>query len=224
MFESLTLQELPRKQVAILRPASATRPALRVIEEEGVRAVVKDFSTNRFLFRNLAGRFLVWRESMVYRQVADLEGVPRVYRVIKGLAIVLEHIPGTSIDDLKKPSDLPETFFEACEDLVSRVHAKGVAHCDLKREPNILVGSDGQPYFVDWAAAILKRECRFFPFKGIYERFLKDDELAIIKLKLKHCPGGVSREEKKRLHYRSVPEKTIRSIRDRLRALLKRIA
>jgi serine/threonine protein kinase len=224
MFESITLQGLPGKQKAILRPAAATRPALRVIEEDGVRAVVKDFSTNRFLFRNLAGRFLVWRESRAYWQVAGLEGVPRVYRVIKGLAIVLEQIPGTSLNDVEKPSDLPEGFFEACETLVSRVHAKGVAHCDLKREPNILVGSDGRPYFVDWAAAILRRECRFFPFNRIYERFLLDDELAIIKLKLKHCPGAVSREENERLQYRSGPEKTIRGIRDRLRTLLKRIA
>lgn len=224
MFEFLTLQELPRKQEAVLRPAAATRPVLRIIEEDGVRAIVKDFSTNRFLFRNLAGRFLVWRETRAYRQVAGMEGVPELYRVIKGLAIVLEHIPGTSLNDLEKPSELPEGFFEACENLVSRVHARGVAHCDLKREPNILVGSDGRPYFVDWAAAILQRECRYFPFKRIYERFLKDDELAIIKLKLKHCPGAISREEKERLQYRSGPEKTIRAIRDRLRALLKRIA
>ncbi|MBW2095486.1 MAG: hypothetical protein JRI80_11415, partial [Deltaproteobacteria bacterium] len=170
MFESLELHELSRKQKAILRHASPTRPALRVLEEDGVRAVIKDFSTNRFLFRNLAGRFLVWRESRAYRQVAGLDGVPRVYRVIKGLALVLEHIPGTSLSDLEKTSDLPDGFFKACEDLVSRVHARGVAHCDLKREPNILVGNDGRPYFVDWAAAILQRECRFFPFNRIYER------------------------------------------------------
>jgi len=224
MFESFTLQELPRRQKAILRPASPTRPALRVIEEDGVRAVVKDFSTNRFLFRHLAGRFLVWRESRAYRQVAGLDGVPRVYRVIKGLALVLEHIPGTSLSDLEKPSDLPEGFFEACEELVSRVHARGAAHCDLKREPNILVGTDGRPYFVDWAAAILQRECRFFPLNRVYARFFKDDELAIIKHKRKHCPGKVSSREAARLEYRSGPEKAVRALRDRLRNLLKRIS
>jgi len=224
MFESLQLQELPRKQKAILRPATPTRPALRLIEENGVRAVVKDFSMNRFLFRHLAGRFLVWRESRAYRQVAGLEGVPMLYRVINGLAIVVEYIPGISLSDLERPSDLPEHFFQACADLLSRIHARGVAHCDLKREPNILVGSDGRPYFVDWAAAILHRECRFFPSNRIYARFLQDDQLAIIKHKCKHLPAEVSREERRRLEYRSGPEKAVRVIRDGLRRLLKRVA
>ncbi len=224
MFESLKLHDLARRQKAVLRPASSTRPALRIIEEGGVRAVVKDFSTNRFLFRNLAGRFLVWRESRVYREVKGLGGVPRLYRTIKGLAIVLEEISGTNLSDLDKESNVSGAFFEACEELVSRVHARGVAHCDLKREPNILVGADGRPYVVDWAAAILKRECRLFPLNRIYQRFLRDDELAIIKLKLKHCPAAVSRQERKLLEYRSGSERAIRAVRDRLRKLIKHIA
>jgi serine/threonine protein kinase len=224
MFESLKLHDLSRRQKAILRPAAPTRPALRIIEEDGMRAVVKDFSSNRFLFRNLAGRFLVWRESRAYRQVAGLEGVPRIYRTIKGLAIVLEEIPGTNLNDVDKETDVSGAFFEACEELVSRVHARGVAHCDLKREPNILVGADGRPYIVDWAAAILERECRFFPLNRIYQRFLRDDELAIIKLKLKHCADAVSKQERKLLEYRSGPERAIRAVRDRLRKFLRHIA
>jgi hypothetical protein len=86
------------------------------------------------------------------------------------------------------------------------------------------VGTDGQPYVVDWAAAILKRECRIFPLNRIYRRFLLDDELAIIKLKLKHCPDTVSKKEKQRLVYRSGVEQSVRTIRNRLRSLLKHIA
>ncbi|MEJ2025105.1 MAG: hypothetical protein P8Y00_08835 [Deltaproteobacteria bacterium] len=224
MFESLDLSLLPNRQKAVLRPASSTRPALRLVEEDGVVAVVKDFSRNRFLYRHLVGRFLVWRESRAYRQVAGLDGVPRVYRIIKGLAIVLEYIPGIVLSDLQEISNLDEGFFDACNDLVMRVHARGVAHCDLKREPNILLGDDGSPYFVDWAAAILNRECRAFPLTFIYARFLRDDELAIIKHKLKYCPQKVSDGEKARLAYRSRPEKVVRAIRDSLRRILKRIA
>lgn len=207
-----------------MRPGSSTRPTLWLVEEDGVKAVIKDFSTNKFLFRNLAGRFLVWRECRALGKVAGIKGVPKVYRIIKGLAIVLEEIPGHSLNDVESGSELPEGFFNECGELVSRVHARGVAHCDLKRGANILVGLDGCPYIVDWASAILKSEAEFFPVKWIYERFLRDDELALIKLKLKHCPGTVSGEEKARLAYRSGPERSVRAIRDRLRNLLKRIA
>ncbi|MFZ0450090.1 MAG: hypothetical protein WAL98_12680 [Desulfatiglandaceae bacterium] len=224
MFKSLHLKHLHSLRKAVLRPPSPTRPMLWLIEKDGVRAVLKDFSTTGFWFRNLAGRFLIWRESRAYRRLENLEGVPRLYRVMDGVALVLEEIPGTSLADLKEGMVLPEDFFAACQRLVFRFHARGIAHCDLKRAPNIILGSDERPYIVDWAAAILESEFRFFPLNRIYRRFCLDDELAIIKLKLKHCPDAVTEEEKGRFEYRSGPEKSIRAIRDRLRKLLKRIA
>ncbi len=224
MFESLNLKDLDTLSKAVLRPPSPTRPRLWLIEKDGVRAVVKDFSTTGFLFRNLAGRFLIWRESRALSKLEDLSGVPRLYRIIDGLALVLEEIPGTSLADLKEGRVLSEDFFTACQRLVSQFHGRGIAHCDLKRAPNVILGSDGRPYIVDWAAAIQKNEFSFFPLNRVYRRFLLDDELAVIKLKLKHCPDAVTEQEKRCFEYRSGPEKSIRAIRDRLRRLLKRVA
>jgi tRNA A-37 threonylcarbamoyl transferase component Bud32 len=224
MFDSLNLKDLVTLRKAVLRPPSPTRPRLWLIEQDGVRAVVKDFSSTGFWFRNLAGRFLVWRESRALKKLENLAGVPRLYRVMDGLALVLEEIPGTSLTDLKGKRVLPEDFFAACQRLVSHFHARGIAHCDLKRAPNIILGSDGRPHIVDWAAAIKESEFSFFPLNRIYRRFLLDDELAIIKLKLKHCPHAVTEEEKKCFEFRSGTEKSIRAIRDRLRRLLKRVA
>ena len=224
MFDSLTLSNISKKQCGLLRAPTATRPAIRVVEERGVRAVVKDFSTGRFLFRNTAGRFLVWRESRAYRRLADLDGIPRLYRVIDGLAMVLEEVPGKSLEELEDTGTVPEAFFDALEELVARVHERGVAHCDLKRAPNTLVGEDGRPYIIDWAASISFREFAWFPANRIYRRFLRDDQMAVIKMKLRHVPAAVTREEKIRYRYRGVMEKRIRKIRDRLRRALKRIA
>jgi hypothetical protein len=53
---------------------------------------------------------------------------------------------------------------------------------------------------------------------------MKDDFNAIIKLQLRHCPETLSEEEKRRYFNISRSEKVIRSIRDRLRELLQRIA
>ncbi len=223
MFDELKLSDLPKKQCDIVRTPSGTRPAIRVVEKNGVRAVVKDYSANRFVFRNTVGRFLVWRESKAFRKLKGLRGVPTLYRVIDGLALVIEEIPGRSLENLEKAVRLPESFFFALKTLVDEFHKRGVAHCDLKRAPNTLLGDDGQPYVIDWGASISEGEFRISPLDLIFRRFILDDYMAIIKLKLRHIPDAVSREERDRYNYRSSEEILIRAIRDRLRQFLQRI-
>jgi RIO-like serine/threonine protein kinase len=195
-----------------------------VVEENGRKAVVKDYSANGFLYRNMIGRFLVWRENKAYRRLRGLKGVPTFYRVIEGLAVVTEMIPGRNLEGLDKVRRLSSDFFEDLKALVESVHLRGLAHCDLKRAPNIFLGDDGKANILDWSAAISEKEFRFFPANRIYKRFLLDDFNAIIKLQLRHCPDTISVEEKRRYERRSKAERLLRAPRDRLRRLLQRIA
>lgn len=223
MFESLKLSDLAERQCCILRKPSGTRPVLRVIEEDGKRAVVKDFSANGLLYRNIAGRFLVWREKKAYERLKGIKGIPVFYRSINGTALIMEEIAGKSIKDVHRTTGIPEQFFSDLHDLLETVHAAGIAHCDLKRAPNIIVGDDGRPCLVDWSASILKSEFRFFPLSLIFKRFVKDDMNAIIKLKLKYSPETVTREEKEAYMRRGFFERIIRDIRDNARRLLKKL-
>ena len=188
-----------------------------------MRAVVKDFSRNRLLFRHSVGRFLIWRERRAYDKLRGIDGVPAIYRVIDGMALIIEEIPGRSLENLEKERKLPESFFQSLSGLVERIHRRGLAHCDLKRAPNTLVGEDGRPYIIDWAASISEQEFKVPPLSLIYRRFKRDDQMAIIKLKLRHCPEEVSREEMARYSYRSRGERFVRGVRDRLRELLQRV-
>lgn len=224
MFDTLKLRDLPTAHSGILRKASNTRPTIWIVEENGNRAVVKDFSGNRFFFRNTVGRFLIWREAKAYGKLTGIKGVPRFYGVMDGLALAVEEIPGRSLENLEKEMHLPHTFFESMEILVNAFHRRGLAHCDLKRAPNTILGTDGRPYVVDWAASISRRELWFPPFNLVFRRFMVDDEMAIVKLALRHCPDRVSEEKKARYHYRSWGEKCIRVIRDRLREVLQKAA
>ena len=224
MFESLRLTDLPLRNCGVIRGASNTRPTLWAVEENGIRAVVKDFSTNGFLYRNLMGRFLVWRESRALRRLGILEGVPVLYRVIGGLALVIEEISGRNMEDVKKDEKLPEGFFTDLRNLVEAIHECGFVHCDLKRAPNILLCENGRPHIVDWSASLSEGECRFYPLKSVYRRFLLDDFNAIVKLQLKHVPEMVGPEAKRRYYHRSMAERFIRSLRDRGRELLRKIA
>ena len=223
MFDSLELSDLPKRQCAVLRQPSSTRPTVWRIEDNDVRAIVKDFSSNRFFFRNTAGRFLVRREVKAYKKLKNLKGVPTLYRVIDGLALVIEEIHGIDLGMAKRGTKLPEDFFDALNDLVESYHERGLAHCDLKRAGNILLGHDGCPYIVDWAASIFKSEFRLFPLNYIYKRMIRDDYNAVTKRKLYYSPERVPESEKRKYDHRSWAEKGLRALRDRLRRFLQKV-
>ncbi len=224
MFERLRRPDLPEKKVQLLRRSSSTRPSIFIIEERGRRAVVKDYSENSFFFRNLVGRFLVWREEKAYRRLKNLAGVPILYRVMDGLVLLLEEVPGKSLEDVKDTERLPQAFFEDLGLLVEAFHRRGLCHCDLKRAANVLIGPGGKPYVLDWSAAVTERELCIFPLRLVYQRFLLDDRNAVTKFRLRHCPETVGPELKERYLHRSRTERAIRSLRDRLRELLQRMA
>ncbi len=224
MFDSLKLSDLPKEQSYVLRKPSTTRPTIWVVEENGLRAVVKDYSTNKFVFRNTVGRFLVWREGKAYKKLKGLRGVPNIYRVIDGLALAIEQVPGRDLKKVTREMQIPDMFLGALKDLVNDMHRRGIAHCDLKKATNILMGKDGLPYIIDWGASISEKEFRFPPFNLIYRRFVLDDQMAVIKLKLRYTPRAVTPAENKRYKSRDKAEKHIRIIRDRLRSILQKLA
>ena len=88
---------------------------------------------------------------------------------------------------------------------------------------NILLGDDQRPYIVDWSAAIMEREFRFYPLNLIYRRFIQDDVNAVVKLELRHHPEDIAPGAMLIYTYRSRPEKLIRAMRDRARDLLQRL-
>jgi tRNA A-37 threonylcarbamoyl transferase component Bud32 len=224
MFDSLKLSDLPKKQSYVLRKPSTTRPTIWVVEENGLRAIVKDYSTNKFVFRNTVGRFLVWREGKAYKKLKGLRGIPNIYGVIDGLALIIERIRGRDLKKVTREIQIPETFLVALKDLVNDLHRRGIAHCDLKKATNILMGKDGLPYIIDWGASIAEKEFRFPPLNLIYRRFVLDDHLAVIKLKRRYIPHAVTPAESKRYKNQDKAEKHIRIIRDRLRSILQKIA
>ena len=223
MLEFLKLSSLPENHCGILRHSSNTRPVIWIVEENGVRVVVKDFSNSKFLYRNIIGRFLIWRESKAYKKLQGLKGVPTCYGVIDGLALALEEIPSQPLKKHNKNIKLPGTFFDDLKNIVDSFHNRGLAHCDLKNGANVLVGHNGLPYIVDWSASVSEKECRFFPLNRIYLRFVLDDYFAIIKLKMRYVPEILTLEEKREYAQRSHMERGIRVIRDRLRKIFKKI-
>jgi len=224
MADTLSLSELFKRDSHVLRESSSTRPRIFVVEEEGTRVVIKDFTPNGFFFRNIIGRFLIWREAKAYRKMRGLRGIPKFYRIINGLAIVVQEIQGKPLERVKEGHLLPDGFIDTLKRLIDEVHKRGIAHCDLKRAGNIILGNDGMPYIIDWGASIFDSEFRLPLLKAVYRRFVLDDNMAIVKLKLRYARDTITDEDMARYGHRSKAEKLVRKIRDNLRNILKLIA
>ena len=224
MNEDSVYKSVYSKKLDIVREHSSTRPAVWRFDESGKSYILKDFSRNGFLYRNIIGRFLLWREYRALYALAGINGVPEIIELIKGRAIITEEIKGKSLKNLDLEKKLPESFFNELKNLIDTIHDKGVAHCDLKSFGNIIEGKDGRPYIIDWGAAIQKKEFFMPPLNLIYERFVLDDYMAITKVKLDHIPEKVTEGELLRYHHRSNAEKIIRKVRDWLRSLLQKVA
>jgi len=143
----------------------------------------------RWLARRLAAREA--------RALEALRDVPRVPRLIgwDGRRLRRSWLDGRPMHEAA-PQD-PAYFREALR-LLRRLHAAGVVHNDLAKEPNWLVGPDGLPELVDFqlAARPLRR--------GRLFRMLAWDDLRhLLKHKRTYCPGRLTARQRAVLERRS---------------------
>jgi serine/threonine protein kinase len=137
-------------------------------EDENSRYVIK-VPHGKGLARLFHQRMLR-HEYEVYKQLGDFEGAPACYGLIDDQYLVLEFIDGRTIRT-KRPLD-EEEFHARLFDYIKSMHAKGVAHMDLKRKDNLLVKPDESPCILDFGAAVIKKQ-GFHPFNQYHYRVAK---------------------------------------------------
>ncbi len=117
----------------------------------------------------LAGlwRYLLRRERSVYAQLGGIAGIPRAYGLVDDEALALEYIAGPSLREQDSRLVDRERFFARLLDTVRAMHAAGVAHGDLKRKHNVIVGDGEQPYLIDFGIA-----CRRDGHDGLWNRWV----------------------------------------------------
>jgi serine/threonine protein kinase len=101
-------------------------------------------------------RYLLRREHSVYTRLGGIAGIPRAYGLIGGEALALEYITGPSLREHDAALAHRDEFFARLLATVLAMHAVGVAHGDLKRKHNVIVGAGEQPYLIDFGIACLR--------------------------------------------------------------------
>jgi predicted Ser/Thr protein kinase len=178
----------------VFRQGGGSRPEVSLVRWEGKLAVLKDFSKSDPWFRRLIGPLSVKREVWALRQLRGLAGVPALIAHTGKNSFILEYVDAKSGRELKA-GDVPAVFFERMAALIDAMHARGVAHCDLRSTGNILMTKDAQPYFVDFAAH-LKRGRAWNPLTTwLFRKFCEADRVAIARLKKTHAPELLTPEE-----------------------------
>jgi len=128
-------------------------------------------------------RRLLRREHAVYERLAGIGGIPRSYGLIDGEYLALELIPGPSLREHEAGLADRDAFFATLLTTIEAMHSAGVAHGDLKRKANIIVGPGERPYLIDFGIAV-RRNARDGVFNRlVFARLRQMDLNAWVKLK-----------------------------------------
>jgi RIO-like serine/threonine protein kinase len=174
---------------------SATKAAIKVLDWQGRRLVVKDVQREHPLIRLLWGRPLLRREQRILAGLQEFDGVPPLYGRIDENAVAFGFVDGVPLRSV-----LGEDLLRsACLDLETKVralHAEGVVHLDLKQRRNILVRESGQVTLIDFESSV---RCGRGRWGRLLQKVLQPlDEAALLKFKSKYAAGRMSSEERLR--------------------------
>lgn len=137
---------------SILNRGNLRNPDVLLVEFDGRRAVVKDFAPREAWVRRTIGRWITAREVRAWRALDGLPSVPRFLGSIDALAFAVEYRPGERMSR-KLAGRVPPDFLERLESALRDMHARGVAHLDLRHRSNVLMDADGEPVLIDFGSA-----------------------------------------------------------------------
>lgn len=129
---------------------------MRQLESRAGELVVKSPHPNPLLA--WFGRRAIRREARVYDRLQGTSGVPRSFGLAASEHLVLERIPGSTLKRLPAELEDRDRFFARLLRTIQAMHTAGVAHGDLKRKENTLVGPDETPYVIDYGVACLRND------------------------------------------------------------------
>jgi predicted Ser/Thr protein kinase len=128
-------------------------------------------------------RTLLRREHAVYERLTGIAGIPRCFGLVDGERLALEYVAGPSLREHEAKIADRAAFFEKLLATVRAMHAAGVAHGDLKRKDNIIVGADERPYLIDFGIAA-RRSATSTPWnRYAFAPLVQMDMNAWVKLK-----------------------------------------
>jgi predicted Ser/Thr protein kinase len=127
-------------------------------------------------------RSLLRREHAVYERLRAIVGIPRSFGLV-GDGLALEYVAGPSLREHEGTLADREAFFAKLKSTIEAMHAAGIAHGDLKRKNNIIVGAGEQPYLIDFGIAVRRSASNALFNRWVFDQLKQMDLNAWVKLK-----------------------------------------
>ena len=93
------------------------------------------------------GIWLCQNELKILNLIHDIEDTPYLIARVGHTGFAYRFIEG---DVLAIRPQLPDTFFDDLEILVSKLHSRNIVYLDMNKRGNIILGDDGKPKLVDF--------------------------------------------------------------------------
>ena len=165
---------------------------------------------------------LLKHEFDVYRQLDDFPGVPRCYGLIDNRYLVLHKMDGHTMKQ-QRPQD-EAAYFKLMLDYIEQMHARGVAHFDLKKKTNLLVTAGDEPCLIDLGVAVIYK-AGFHPLNHyLFQLASIFDFNAWVRHKYSNQLQQISDEDRpyyQRTWIESVSYKSKRFYKDKIKRILK---
>lgn len=178
---------------------SSFKASIFIENIQGVSHVVKDYSHANFLLRYTLCRYFVEREIKALIHLQGIEGVPVFYGQYGQFGFCMQYIEG--IYPSRQVMWGSKKLIENLETIISQFHERGLTHNDL-RVKNMLLDKEGKLYVIDYGAAIIAKNNRFFnSFMGIrfHNILLASDQAKVLKMKLKTPNFILTKQQRKTL-------------------------
>ena len=187
----------PPMTVTLVRRGGWGKADIKSVSSQGDEAILKDFADKTWPVR-LLGRRQIVREIRALKRLQGIEGVPACYGEAGRLGVLLQRVPGERITRWCRAWPLEaKPMFARLVRLVDAIHARGVAHIDLRKRDNILITTDGRPYVIDFNASFCFQPGSLAA-RWIFPLLRHIDTSAVLKWKARLAPGLLTREETRR--------------------------
>lgn len=190
--------------------ASGYQGAVWLVQSPGGVHIVKR-ATGRGPMRALRLAMLR-REAAIYERLRGVAGIPESRGIDADGQLVLAFVAGPSLRERRLSPDERDVFFTELRDLILSMHRAGVAHGDLKRKDNVLVGPGGHPFLIDFGTAIAAPPGAGWLRRAIYRQVCRVDLNAWFKLKYQRGATEVDAADL-RYYDPTLPERVARLLR-----------
>lgn len=204
----MTRKEFQHQNIRAIHVGKGWQSSVYEVDWNGARAAVKDFSKLPPLFRFFIAPVLVKREVKALRHLDGTPGIPRFLGQIDRLAFALEFIEGRPVSGIHK-GEMPPEVFGRMADVVAAMHARGVAHGDLKRRSNLLLTPKNEVFIIDFAASVVARG---LISQKIMRAVAEVDDKSLPRLKKFVAPELLTEEDKWKLENPTKLEKWVKRL------------